>query len=299
VQHKDAKLSYLSYVTLFLGGKCKQTEYYRQVLFPVNSEIQLSGDDAEKFIRNIGPDYLKNVNIVVSDPSENSYVIDIAKRIAAITEKVSLVIPLSDNNKKTCLELTVQANASFKSVFVCCADDISKDTIKELSDKGHFNLLVRNENEYSHLETIVEGLSDADYDVFPVYEDNLAFFEKNIFMSKKDLKSLSPSKREVFAHQAINTNFFGELTLMPDGTVYTNVNLPSVGTVNDSIYDIVRKALNKDEAWLYLRDKAPCSHCLYQWLCPSVSNYEIVMNRMDLCLQPKSDNFCFHEVKRI
>ena len=91
------------------------------------------------------------------------------------------------------------------------------------------------------------------------------------------------SKNEIFIRQAININDFGQLTVMPDGKVYANVNTPSLGTVDDSPYSIVYKEFTNGQSWFRLRTQAPCENCIYQWLCPSPSNYETVIGQPNLC----------------
>ena len=118
----------------------------------------------------------------------------------------------------------------------------------------------------------------------PLYnKENLSFFESNIFMEKDDMDKTDLSKNEIFIRQAINTEDFGKLTIMPDGKVYANINAPSLGTIDDSTYSIVYKEFTDGQSWFRLRTQIPCNNCIYQWLCPSPSNYEIVLDRPNLC----------------
>ncbi|MEG1088463.1 MAG: radical SAM protein, partial [Bacteroidales bacterium] len=91
------------------------------------------------------------------------------------------------------------------------------------------------------------------------------------------------SKREIFAHQSLNTISFGQLTVMPDGLVYSNVNHQHIGKICDDITDIIVNELKQNYSWRRIRDSARCSKCLFQWLCPSPSNYEIVMQKDCIC----------------
>lgn len=36
-------------------------------------------------------------------------------------------------------------------------------------------------------------------------------------------------------------------------------------------------------AWRRIREEEPCNLCLYQYLCPSPSNYEAVIGKTNLC----------------
>jgi pseudo-rSAM protein len=41
--------------------------------------------------------------------------------------------------------------------------------------------------------------------------------------------------------------------------------------------------VEEGKSWLRIRNQAPCSTCIYQWLCPPPSDYEIVIGRPNLC----------------
>ncbi|MCY6345015.1 hypothetical protein [Bacteroides hominis] len=123
------------------------------------------------------------------------------------------------------------------------------------------------------------------YRMIPIYTgDNLAFFENNIYLSEEELLNINLSKREIFAHQVINTNYFGVLTISPDGKVYSgDMNEPAIGTIDESLYTIVYREMTEGHSWLRIRDQKPCCDCIYQWLCPSPSNYELAIGKPNLC----------------
>ena len=91
------------------------------------------------------------------------------------------------------------------------------------------------------------------------------------------------SKREIFIRQTLNIHNFGKLTVMPDDMVYANVNHEPLGSVDDTIYSLVYKEFTEGKSWLHIRNQAPCMDCVYQWLCPSPSNYETVIGKPNLC----------------
>lgn len=35
--------------------------------------------------------------------------------------------------------------------------------------------------------------------------------------------------------------------------------------------------------WMKIRNKKPCSNCIYQYLCPPPSKYESMIGKMNLC----------------
>ena len=73
------------------------------------------------------------------------------------------------------------------------------------------------------------------------------------------------------------------MTIFPNGNVYADVNEPPLGTVDDSPLSIVYKEISEGKSWLRIRKQAPCNGCVYQWLCPSPSNYETIIGQQNLC----------------
>lgn len=97
------------------------------------------------------------------------------------------------------------------------------------------------------------------------------------------IKERKLCKREIFLHQAINSNNFGRLTIMPDKNIYSNINYPPLGTIDNNIYELIQKELIINYSWRRVRDCYPCNECIWQWICPSPSNYEIVIKKNNLC----------------
>ena len=71
---------------------------------------------------------------------------------------------------------------------------------------------------------------------------------------------------------------------MPNGDVYANLNHPLLGNIYvDSILEIVHREIDKGLSWFRIRNQGPCNGCVYQWLCPSPSNYEMEIGKSNLC----------------
>ena len=54
-------------------------------------------------------------------------------------------------------------------------------------------------------------------------------------------------------------------------------------STHDTVYSLIHKELTKGHSWFQIRDQAPCTDCVYQWLCPAPSNYETVIGKPNLC----------------
>lgn len=90
-----------------------------------------------------------------------------------------------------------------------------------------------------------------------------------------------------FIRQTLNIADFGKLYIEPDGKVYANLNDKSIGMIDNSPHDLVYRELTEGNAWLHIRNEEPCCECVYQWLCPSPSNYERVIGKPNLCTKIK------------
>ena len=90
--------------------------------------------------------------------------------------------------------------------------------------------------------------------------------------------------REIFKNQKLNSNFFGGLYVLPDGVVKADMNAPAIGNIQrDNILGIMQNELISNTAWRLVRDSHPCDKCIYQFICPPLSNYEEEIGQINLC----------------
>lgn len=140
-------------------------------------------------------------------------------------------------------------------------------------------------------EQIVGNFQIENYRFRPVYTgDNISFFEENVFLFREDILSTPMTIKDFFSRQAMNLYDYGKINILPNGDVHANLNYPALGNIYiDSIYEIVQKEVDEGKSWFRIRNQAPCKDCVYQWLCPSPSNYEIVIGRPNLCHVVKNE----------
>ncbi|MFR0994203.1 MAG: TIGR04150 pseudo-rSAM protein [Parabacteroides distasonis] len=138
---------------------------------------------------------------------------------------------------------------------------------------------------YSQINKFIEEFGIEKHQLKPVYTgDNIVFFKENVFLTKDDILSTPLSISDFFINQSMNIFDFGKIAIMSNGDIYANVNYPILGNIHThSIYEIISKELEEGRSWLRIRNQAPCNTCLYQWFCPSPSNYEIAIGRPNLC----------------
>lgn len=144
---------------------------------------------------------------------------------------------------------------------------------------------VRSEKEYDYFETFFHKNHIDAYQIRPTYTgENMDFFKKCVFLDKEDILSSDLSIKDIMANQAINIYDFGKINILENGDVYANIHHPKLGNIfEETIYELVQKEVDKGCSWFRIRNQHPCNQCLYQWLCPSPSDYELLLNRPNLC----------------
>jgi pseudo-rSAM protein len=85
--------------------------------------------------------------------------------------------------------------------------------------------------------------------------------------------------------QELNLNYYGRLSIKSNGDIYSNLNKSKVGNYFEtSISECISFELDNKHGWKHTRKYIkPCNQCIYQYLCPSLSNYEYVMRKPNLC----------------
>lgn len=147
-----------------------------------------------------------------------------------------------------------------------------------------YDFIVTSEEDYDVVEQLIERYQLSGNVIIPVFTGtNHSFFRENIYITEDDFKELHLSKRDIFAHQTLNTHFFGTLTVFPDGKVFADTALPAIGTMDESLYSIVYREMTEGSSWFRIRDGKPCCDCVFQYLCPSPSGYEQAIGKQNLC----------------
>lgn len=286
----ESVLTYFHSLTIYVGGSCLDSQYYKQIIYPVSSANDkiLSTERVYDFLKSSDSSYLHTINIVISD-IENSEIESMLSQFEDFKNKIIFHFIYSGFENDIVNKIL---NLGYKVNIICELPMLIDDkyslrnnivSLKIESDKFQYNFLIRSIEEYQFWSDLVENHNIINYQLIPVYDNNDEFFRENIFLTKSDIEESKLSRREVFAHQALNTLLFGALTIMPDGQIFSNVNCESIGSIDDSIYDLIVNELEQNHAWRKIRNSPKCAGCIYQWLCPSPSYYEEVMGVEFVC----------------
>ncbi len=149
-----------------------------------------------------------------------------------------------------------------------------------------FHFAIEKEDDITAADDLINEYRIKEFELHPYYTgSNLIFFRKNIFVTKESLMENKPTQRNIFANTTINVLNFRNLTVMSDKSIYANPNHSRIGILGkDHIFDIVTKELKTGRSWGRVRKNVkPCKGCIYNALCPPISNYDYAVGKYNLC----------------
>jgi len=168
-------------------------------------------------------------------------------------------------------------------------ENVLKEVIKIL-DKFRITyfieFIVEKSNDIDIFENIINKLNIGHYSFIPFYNgENIDLFKNAVFQNKEDILNSEITIQNLLARQEINQHDFGKLYITTNADVYANLNKQKLGNLKkNKIYELIRKELCSKNSWRLLRkDVKPCKSCVYNLLCPSISNYELVIGKNNLC----------------
>lgn len=274
-------LPYLTSLTFYTGGICLDTDWYRQVTYPVCSEEVLTAEEILRFLADTGSPYITDIRIVLSSVKGYSDLHYLLEGLRTYGDAVSLYIRAEET---TGTETALMLSDSGISIVLLHTAPFT-DFISQTVASRHI-FLVTSEKEYEEALRWSEGNGIETPDIVPVFNgENEDFFRENVFLTEREILGSRLERRSVFAHMAVNTAFFGSLTFMPDGSAYASPAYgEQIGDIRDPVYDIITAELERNTAWRLTRDMfGRCRNCLYRYLCPSPSAYEKVMRVDCIC----------------
>ena len=271
--------------TIYLGGESQHPDYYKQIPYPINNKEILNYSELESFL-SVDISALNTINIV-GDIFSYPYKAQLLSKISNL--HISVNFYTVDDNVQQYVNLLSQSQCLNYKLYIYY--EKKYNIVQRDQEISKFNIsykwifIITSDDEYKEFYDLSESISPDKLQIYPVYiGDNLPFLERELYVNDYELNHPEYDKQDIFAHQVMNSNFWGRLTIFPNGNVYSNVNLPPIGTIKNKLYDIIVDEMKSHRAWRLTRDcLSPCRDCLYRYLCPSPSNYEFVIGKPNLC----------------
>lgn len=281
---------YLLELNLYLNNSCKQEcslckVYDKQhtccFANSYNNDY-FTPQQLNRIVSQIAPTNISTLNVLGGDILLHPEI----EQIATILQKVKSICQIWMNYKN--VSNTPLFEGFAHTITITFPVDVGHlhDVIKNLKSLDtRYIFFITSEDEYEKAISIVEVYPEIRYTIMPIFDgNNLIFFQQNIFVNEDDILENIVSLRKIFAHQKMNTNFFGSLTLLPNGDAKANMNCNVIGNINEkTLLELVHAELLGNTSWRQIRNSEPCTQCNLQHLCPSPSNLEIAMERPNLC----------------
>ena len=111
---------------------------------------------------------------------------------------------------------------------------------------------------------------------FEIGNGNEIIAQKSAFLASTDGVTLSVAFQKKLGGGLFGGEGFIMQRLSGNGTAFVEID----GYVKDWVF----QEMKQGKMWHWTRDSLPaCKECLYKYLCPSPSNYELVIGKPNLC----------------
>ena len=206
---------------------------------------------------------------------------------------------LTINNKLHCLmvikikydeytdlisESTLKGIKNYSIIVIIENDNFNADIFNEKNIRFVFKIY--NKIDYNHFVSNLQN-KKIEYDFeLDIANCNIDFLKENVFLNKADILKMKVTKQDYDANNTLNKYFFGKLVIK-NNKIYnreTKGKLITKLDENKELKEIVFDALINSNKWFLIRDRVkPCKTCVFKYICPPISDYEIKASRYNFC----------------
>ena len=285
-------LKYLSEVSFFLndfGNDFSIEDYSKQILTPKKSSKnhQLRLCAIKKTINNILP-YISKVNFLAGSFKNYPEFIQLMDILRQFDCKQIVHIHYKESDLKT--PKHVERN-------IIIDNTISEVELNKLIVSKEYNSLIfiiTSQEDFETYSRLIEVHEICNFSFSPAVTNATCSLIKSMEFSADDIFETKFSFNDIYTKQTLNENNFGKLFIYSDGSSKTSLSGKDVGNIYETeISKIIYNEIAEQQDWFLTRRKfKPCNKCIYNNFCPSVSDYERLINK-PLCvkeLQPLT--FC-------
>lgn len=287
-------------LTIQVNGKCNLNckncgDYHLQLNHCTKSNHSLSNKNIENLVQQIKHLNLQKINITGGNvlALENfKYLVDIFS-----TTKVMKIYNIHYNhiNPDEIQYIYNKDETSLIRISVHCNTISETEILNRVKCLDPYNsrilwsFIVCSEDDLELCYSILEKCNSIQNEIKPYYnKENEGFIREFVFVDNEDLEEMNPNKKQIFANQVLNKNYFGKIVIQANGQVSDNLNYEAVGNMDDCLEDIVYKIVEEGRSWRWIRGNDICDNCLYKLICPPPSNLELAMKSKTICQKARS-----------
>lgn len=286
---KEMKENKICDVTFYLNSSCSQgcescNLYNKQTIFCKNNNSKkLSLQNISSFLEEIGPHRINRISFIGGDIFDDSL-----KDYVALLRNIKCEKNIYIHITQITTDSIQLLNQCGSDITILVPDQYDLDTLIEkinrlssLRCKYVINKIIKDEES---LEIVYNQIPNINY--IPFFNQNIKFFKKYVFMDIEDLKSIKTNMQELFNNNNFNSLFMGKIIVDSDLHVYVSFAEKSIGDIKtlESIRTLLNKLYDDNSLWKMTRKSvSPCNTCIFNLICPPLSNYELIMKRNNLC----------------
>ncbi len=299
-------MNHLHELSLYISDTCEQTcamcsSAYKQFLCcrkDANCENELKIEYIEKIIKATGGSRIHTIHILggnILQYSELNQLLFLLNETEVLKSYYLHYLHLEKAGNQPILFDDRLCESNILVDFPLEEDifaDIIFQRINKSGRKTNFHFVVESEEDVSAAHDLIALHEIDDYSLHPHFKGkNMSFFEENVFVHKYNILQSKPLLEDILAKGAANRHHYGQLFVSSNGDIHTNINSRRIGNIkNGTIHEILINEFRKGESgvlyndWFGTREGVtPCKDCHFNFLCPSLLNYERVLGKNNLC----------------
>ena len=273
-------LSYLLSVSIQLGGSNSDIEsYHCQTDYPISGNQVIDYSSVMRFLTSLSFAHVKELNLILSGLDTYDDILAIIEKAKSSCAKTTLF--LKDNEINSRLFTKIVDIINVKLIHNLRGDVILPD--RTYDNVSHV-FLIESEDSFARYSSYCTSIGKEKCELIPVFNGrNERFVKEQVFLTEKEILNSRLDMRHIFMHQVLNTFYFGHLSVLPDGSVFSNNLTDRIGTIEDSLYTLIINAMNDENGWRKTRKVNGCGICAFVDLCPSPHVLEQMIGVSCIC----------------
>ncbi|TSA31062.1 MAG: TIGR04150 pseudo-rSAM protein [Porphyromonadaceae bacterium] len=290
---------YVNEITIYLDSDCENhcescSTGYKQTLFCRKGEGNLNPDQVIDFIEAFSNYHLNMINFIGGNVLNYPHLNRLITELWKYKKNIYIYINIRHINKFVEEMNTVNKLGCHVVILLNEIAMLKENTIELLNIAKNFRIIfiVTSISEKELVDHIVMTYNILDFEIVPFYLNNQDFFEEFVYLEREDILSMSHTMNSILRKKVLNEFDFGKLTVLADGSVFSNTNQNQLGRIGQPIHELLINEIEIGNSWFRIRSNKMCQGCIYQWLCPSPNNFEVMARKVNLCHIRHTDQIC-------